>query len=83
MAIRLQHNQLGVKDVSRNVNIPTNDVARLMYYLNCVCFTIDYNDNDIGRFCQYNNWSQLANEDIRVVIIPIDSSRSIKSVHSY
>ena len=65
----LQHNQFGIKDVSHDVNIPNNDVARLMYYLNCVCFTISYTDNDIRRFCNYNNWSVLSNEDIRMLVV--------------
>lgn len=65
----LQHNQIGFKDISVSVNVPPNDIARLMYYLNCACSAIEYNDNDIGRYRNYNNWSQLSTEEVRLLIV--------------
>jgi hypothetical protein len=65
----LQHNQYGIKDITVTVNVPENDTALLMYYLNCVCQAIEYNDNNINRYRNYNNWSQLSNEDIRLLIV--------------
>ncbi|CAF3550444.1 unnamed protein product [Rotaria sp. Silwood1] len=65
----LQHNQYGFKDTSVNVNVPNNDVARLMYYLNCVCSAIQYNDSDLSRFRNYRNWSSLSSEDIRLLLV--------------
>jgi hypothetical protein len=65
----LQHNQFGIKDISVNANVPQNDIARLMYYLNCVCSSIEYNDNNISRYRKYNNWAQLFNEDLRLLVV--------------
>ncbi|CAF5086121.1 unnamed protein product, partial [Rotaria sp. Silwood1] len=65
----LQHNQYGFKDTSVNVNVPNNDVARLMYYLNCVCSAIQYNDSDLSRFRNYRNWASLSSEDIRLLLV--------------
>jgi hypothetical protein len=65
----VQHKQYGIKDISVTVNVPQNDTARLMYYLNCVCQAIQYDDNNISRYRNYNNWSQLSNEDIRLLVV--------------
>jgi hypothetical protein len=64
----LQRNQLDFKDITVNVTVPNNDIARLMYYLNCVCEAVEYNDADVRRFRNYNNWSSLSNEEIRVLL---------------
>ena len=64
-----QHNQYQFTDKTVRVNVPANDTARLMYYLNCVCYAIDYTDNNITRYCNYSNWSQLSNEDIRFLVV--------------
>jgi hypothetical protein len=65
----LQHNQYGIKDSGTSTNVPGNDLARLMYYLDCACNAVDYNDNNISRYRKYNNWSQLTNEDIRLLVV--------------
>ncbi|CAF3609155.1 unnamed protein product [Rotaria socialis] len=64
----LQHNRFGFKDNSVDANIPDNDVARLMYYFNCVCSAIQYNDSDVRRFRNYRNWASLSFEEIRVLL---------------
>jgi len=68
MAYR-QRDQYGIKDVSVSAYVPKNDVARLMYYLNCACAVVEYNDNNINRYCDYDNWSQLSNEDIHSLVV--------------
>ena len=64
-----QRNQFGFKQTSVPVTIPNNDVARLMYYFDVVCNTIDYNDADISRFRDYSNWRSLSFNDIRVLLV--------------
>lgn len=64
-----QHHHYTLNDNSTNVIVPNNDIARLMYYLDCVCSTIEYNDNDIRRFRNYNHWSSLSTEDIRLLLM--------------
>ena len=65
----LQHNRFGIKDTSVDANVPPNDIARLMYYLKCVCSVIEYNDGNISRFRNYNNWSQLSTDDVRFLVV--------------
>lgn len=64
-----QQNKYGFKDTSVNANVPNNDVARLMYYFNCVCSAIQYNDTDVSRYRNYQNWSYLSSEEIRVLLV--------------
>jgi hypothetical protein len=64
MAIFLQRNEIDFERTGITVNVPDNDVARLMYYLKCVCMAIEYEqDSDIQRFTNYNNWAYLSIEE--------------------
>ncbi|CAF2038812.1 unnamed protein product [Rotaria magnacalcarata] len=65
----VQRNRIGFRDTSVPANVPNNDVARLMYYLNCVCTVIEYNDNNIRRYCNCQNWSSLSSEEVRVLLV--------------
>jgi len=59
-----QRNEVEFERTTHSVTVPNNDVARLMYYLNCVCTAIDCNnDNDIQRFPNYQNWARLSFEE--------------------
>jgi hypothetical protein len=64
-----QHNQFGITDTSVTANVPENDIARLMYYLNAVCYLIEYNDNSINRYRNCNNWSQLSIEEVQLLTL--------------
>jgi hypothetical protein len=56
MTAFLQTNETEIKRTSQKVFVPGNDVARLMYYLNCVCAAIYYTDDvDIQRLISYQN----------------------------
>ncbi|CAF4007168.1 unnamed protein product [Rotaria sordida] len=44
-----QRHEFGFEDKSVSTTIPNNDVARLMYYLHCACYTIEYDDMDVSR----------------------------------
>ncbi|CAF2896074.1 unnamed protein product [Rotaria sp. Silwood2] len=66
----LQRNEIGIKDIGRSVTVPGNDVAKLMYYLNCVCFSIDCNDDpDIRRLTNYDNWSSLSVDEQKKLLV--------------
>jgi hypothetical protein len=70
MAVVLSQNEIAVKRTSRTTSIANNDVARLMYYLNCVCASIDCNqDEDIRRFTNYANWSWLSTEEQKFLLL--------------
>lgn len=47
--------QIKGEEVGTTVQVPNHPVARLMYYLNCVLTTVDYNGSDfkIRRISDY------------------------------
>jgi hypothetical protein len=63
-----QRNQYCIKEETHGTVTPTNDIARLMYYFNCVCYVIQYNDTDVSRLRNCNNWASLSSEDIRLLV---------------
>lgn len=64
-----EQNRFGFKQASSPVNIPENDVARLMYYFDCVCSVIQYTDNDLNRFRNYRNWASLTYGERRTLLV--------------
>ncbi len=64
----LQRNQIGLRETGIAASIPNNDVARLMYYFNCVCYAIEYTDNDMQRYRNYRNWSSLSYTEVRLLV---------------
>lgn len=59
-----QANQTNVKEYGNDVTVEENDVAKLMYYLNCVCRTVNCSDDrELGRFIDYHNWKSLSIDD--------------------
>lgn len=59
----LQRNRVNLRPDSVRVEVPDNDIARIMYYLNCVLSVIEYKDQDMQRFRNYRNWSMLSQQD--------------------
>ena len=61
MAAFIQANEIELTRTSVKVFVPDNDVARLMYYLSCVCEAVDCQDDaEIQRFTSYQNWHRLS-----------------------
>ena len=70
MALVFQRNEIEIERIGKAVTIPNNDVARLMYYLHCVCTSIDCNrEPDIQRFTCYDNWSSLSIDEQKALIV--------------
>ena len=70
MALAFQQNQIGVKRTSESTSVANNDIAKLMYYLRCVCTTIDCNnDTDIQRFTNHWNWASLSLDEQRQLVV--------------
>jgi hypothetical protein len=60
----IQKSQIDVKEYGNEVTVAENDVAKLMYYLNCVCRIVDCTDDrEISRFIDYHNWASLSIND--------------------
>lgn len=57
------------KAFGRTVTIPNADIAKIMYYLDCVCTVIDYNDANIQRYRNYSNWANMSDEEDRLIFV--------------
>ncbi|UJR21079.1 hypothetical protein I4U23_024179 [Adineta vaga] len=64
----LQRKQIGIESTGTKVSIPENDVAKLMYYFNCVCYVIEYDDTDMQRYRDFNNWYLLSAREVRLLV---------------
>ncbi|CAF1400289.1 unnamed protein product [Rotaria sp. Silwood1] len=53
----------------RTVQVPDADIAKVMYYLDCVCTVIEYNDNNIRRYRNYSNWRNMSDEEDRFIFL--------------
>jgi hypothetical protein len=70
MALAYRQTQIDVKRTTESVTVPDNDIAKLMYYMNCVCTTIDCNDNpEIQGFTDYSNWRSLSTDEQRQLVV--------------
>jgi len=70
MALAFGQHEIGVKRTTKSVTVADNDIAKLMYYLNCVCTTIDCNDDpEIRRFTNYSNWRSLSTDEQRQLVV--------------
>lgn len=65
----LQRGYTFFRDTTSTASVPDSDIARCMYYLNCVCSAIEYRDNDIRRYCNYQNWANLSDAEDRLVFV--------------
>ena len=61
MSINLDFNSLNVEKIGRTVNVPNNDLARLMYYLNCVASVIQYEEDN--KLTDYQNYHMLTKKE--------------------
>jgi len=65
----ISQNEVDVKGITVSTTVPDHDVAKLMYYLSCVCTTIVCNeDEDISRFTNYTNWERLSTEEQKLLL---------------
>lgn len=67
--VYVQTNDVEVRYTGVTVQVPDNDIARLMYYLKCVCTAIDFDQNaTIRHFTAYECWISLSVADQRVLL---------------
>ncbi|CAF1686319.1 unnamed protein product [Rotaria magnacalcarata] len=64
-----QSTNYDVKAFGKNVTIPDADIAKIMYYIDCVCTVIEYSDGDIRRYRNYANWANMSDEEDRLIFI--------------
>lgn len=63
MALVLNRNRVGVENTSTTVGIPDNPLARLMYYLNCMCTVLSLDEPGLNRLTNYDVFFLLSDED--------------------
>jgi hypothetical protein len=63
------YDTLNVTRTSREVNIPENNVARLMYYLHIVCDLIEYDDRNLDRLRDFKNYHRITNAELRLLYL--------------
>ena len=66
MSVTLGCNSLKVEDDTVKVNVPDNDLAKLMYYLNCVSSVINYNQVT-NKYTDYQNYNLLSQKEEKEV----------------
>jgi hypothetical protein len=50
---------LNFERIGKRASVPDNDIAKCMYYLKCVCTAIDYDDDDMKQYTDYDNYRWL------------------------
>ena len=65
----IQADGFDVKKLGSFISVPDADIAKIMYYLDCVCTVIDYNDANIRRYRDYNNWANMSDEEDRLIFV--------------
>lgn len=71
MAFALENVHMEVQDKTRIVTVPNHPVAKLMYYLDCVCdaLQVDRSDSeDIDVLRNYKNYQYLSEEQINKLL---------------
>ena len=66
MSVNLNYQSLDVKPIGRTVTVPDNNLARLMYYLDCVFTVIQYDQS--SRLTDYQNYYLLSKEEEQTVL---------------
>ncbi len=65
MSLDLDYQSLDVKNIGKDVTVPENYMAKLMYYLSCVSSVIRLDDN--SRLTDYQNYFLLSKEEEKLV----------------
>lgn len=65
MSINLDYNSLKVEECGRTVYVPKNDLARLMYYLDCALAVIQYEEDN--KLTDYEHYYNLSEEEEKAV----------------
>lgn len=61
--------RIGFREKGQTVYVPENDVAKLMYYFQCVCTTVECNMTpQMRRLSNYSNYANMTYGDIRQLI---------------
>ena len=71
MEANLNYDRFKFKDTSKNITVPNNDVAKLMYYLDCVSSVLNY--KGFSEYTNYNNYYNLSEQDMKELLVLINT----------
>ena len=77
--------RVGIRDITRQVSVPQNPKAILMYYLNCVATVIQLDDPALSRLKNYQNYYLLSEEEtdaLLALVILLSPDKLIGKVFS-
>ena len=64
MAAFMGRTEVKVRETGHKVTVPNNDIAKLMYYIDCVCSCIEPDDSStISRLRDYKNYDRLSSDE--------------------
>mgnify|MGYP006873156177 CR=1 FL=1 len=66
MEANLNYKRIRIIDISEDAEVPSNDIAYLMYYLKCVFSVLKC--NSFSEYTNYNNYNTLSSSDINELI---------------
>ena len=71
MAFALGFNDVEVKKTGSTANVPNNPKAKLMYYLHCMCFTLDLSgtSRNLQRLRNYSNYASLSARETNELVM--------------
>jgi hypothetical protein len=56
-----QQTEYGIRSIGNSVTVPNDPRARLMYYLNCICFVLEIDDDsNIQRLRDFNSYYSIS-----------------------
>ena len=65
----LNLNSFDLSPSGRSVSVPNNSIAKLMYYLDCMCSLIEYDESNLNRLRDYKNYDDLSNIELRLLYV--------------
>ncbi|CAF3451384.1 unnamed protein product [Rotaria socialis] len=65
----LNLNSFDVSCSSTQVQVPDNSIAKLMYYLDCLCTLVEYDESALNRLRDFRNYDDLSEAEIRLLYV--------------
>ncbi len=66
MSMNLNYQKIGIKTIGVKTSVPENNLAKLMYYLQCVFIVIQYDED--RRYSDYQNYNLLSVEEEQILL---------------